>query len=40
MPGRDKARYFDFLVTPDIFDRARVDLADLRLLDAKAREVP
>jgi len=40
LPGPGKARYVDFLVTPDVFDKARVDLGDLRLLDEKNREVP
>lgn len=30
----------DFVLTPDVFDAARGDLADLRLFDANDREVP
>jgi len=31
---------YDFVLTPPVFDGARVDLADLRLYDAKRREIP
>lgn len=30
----------DFLLTPSVFERARPDLADLRLYDSRGREVP
>ena len=33
-------RYDDFVITPTVFDKAREDLADLRLRDAKGNEVP
>jgi Protein of unknown function (DUF3999) len=31
---------FDFVLTPAVFDKARIDLGDLRLYDAAGREVP
>jgi hypothetical protein len=33
-------RYLDFLLTPAVFDKARADMQDLRLYDAKGEEVP
>jgi hypothetical protein len=33
-------RWLDFVVPPDVFDKARLDLGDLRLYDAQGREVP
>ncbi|HTM54881.1 MAG TPA: DUF3999 family protein [Pirellulales bacterium] len=37
----DTARaYFDCLVGPAVFDKARIDLGDLRLVDASGREIP
>src|SRR6478735_5400077 len=37
----DTARaYFDFLLGPAVFDKARIDLGDLRLVDASGREIP
>lgn len=38
--GQGKSKYVDFLVTPAVFDKARFDLADLRLRDAGGRELP
>lgn len=35
-----QSKYIDFLVTPGIFDKARYDLADLRLRDGRGREIP
>ena len=32
--------FVDFILTPSVFDRARVDLNDLRLYDARNREIP
>jgi len=32
--------WVDFVLTPDVFDGARLDLADLRLYDVGGREVP
>lgn len=32
--------WIDFVLTPDVFDGARLDLADLRLYDTGGREVP
>lgn len=32
--------YYDFVLGPSVFDRARVDLDDLRLYDARDREIP
>lgn len=41
LPDWDKPpRWLDFLVSPDVFDKARSDLGDLRLYDAQDREVP
>ncbi len=34
------AKYYDFFVPPAVFDRASDTLSDLRLRDAKDREVP
>ena len=36
----DENGLVDFVLTPSVFDGARVDLADLRLYDASGREVP
>ncbi len=35
-----EAKWYDFVLTPAVFDGARVDLADLRLYDAGERELP
>jgi hypothetical protein len=41
LPWRDTDnKLLDFVLTPDVFDGARGDLADLRLYDAQDREVP
>jgi hypothetical protein len=40
LPELGSAKYVDFLVTPSVFDKARDDLADLRLYDGHNREVP
>lgn len=34
------AGWWDFVLTPDVFDGARVDLGDLRLVDGRGRSVP
>lgn len=39
-PLQGQPQYVDFLVTPGIFDKARYDLADLRLRDGRGREIP
>lgn len=36
----DGAKWWDFVLSPSVFDAARPDLADLRLYDAQGREVP
>jgi hypothetical protein len=36
----DETGLVDFLLTPSVFDGARADLGDLRLYDAKGREIP
>ena len=36
----DRAKWWDFVLTPSVFDAARPDLADLRIYDAQGREVP
>lgn len=40
LPSAGEAKYFDFLLTPAVFDRARADLTELRLYDGRGREVP
>lgn len=41
LPGGDKkAPLADFVLTPEVFDKARHDLGDLRLYDAQNRPVP
>src|SRR5262249_26682930 len=40
LPEPGAPRYFDFLLTPGVFDKARADLADLRLYDGQGREIP
>jgi hypothetical protein len=40
LPEAGPSRYCDFLVSPAVFDRARQDLADLRLYDGAGAEVP
>jgi hypothetical protein len=35
-----KSPWVDFMLTPEVFDKARPDLGDLRLFDAGGREVP
>lgn len=37
---KEAPRWIDFVLTTGVFDRSQVDLADLRLYDAKNREVP
>jgi Protein of unknown function (DUF3999) len=39
-PQPAPAQHVDFLLTPTVFDKARADLADLRLYDTSGREVP
>ncbi len=39
LPTESTAALIDFVLTPSVFDKARVDLGDLRLYDAKSREV-
>lgn len=36
----DESPWCDFVLGPSVFDRARLDLGDLRLYDAAGREVP
>ncbi len=38
--GQGQSPYADFVLTPAIFDKARTDLADLRMIDPNEREVP
>src|SRR5207253_1166471 len=40
LPEAKQARYFDFLVTPSVFDKCREDLGDLRLYDSRERVIP
>ena len=40
LPEAKQARYFDFLVTPSVFDKSRADLGDLRLYDSRERVIP
>jgi hypothetical protein len=40
LPEAQQARSFDFLITPGVLDKARTDLGDLRIYDARDREVP
>src|SRR5215831_7227200 len=40
LPEAKQARYFDFLVTPSVFDKSRTDLGDLRLYDSRERVIP
>src|SRR3954469_13868036 len=40
VPADSGAAYFDCLMGPHVFDKARVDLGDLRLVDATGHEVP
>jgi hypothetical protein len=40
LPPAGASSWVDFLLPPDVFDKAREDLADLRLVDAAGREVP
>src|SRR5439155_15965592 len=35
-----QARYFDFFVTPSVFNQCRADLGDLRLYDSRERVIP
>ncbi len=39
-PAASDAAWHDFVLGPAVFDKARVDLGDLRLYDAAGREVP
>jgi hypothetical protein len=39
-PAAAKARYGECLLPPSVLDKARLDLADLRLRDTRGREVP
>lgn len=36
---REAARWYDFVLTPEVFSGARLDLGDLRLVDAKGNDV-
>ena len=40
IPADSGAAYFDCLMVPHVFDKARIDLGDLRLVDAAGHEVP
>src|SRR4051812_11105819 len=40
IPADSGAAYFDCLMGPHVFDKARIDLGDLRLVDATGHEVP
>lgn len=40
LPAELPGPYVDFLATPELFDRARLDLADVRILDARGVERP
>jgi hypothetical protein len=40
LPAEPKGRWYDFLVPPEVLDKGRPDLDDLRLRDARGREVP
>jgi hypothetical protein len=40
LPEAKRARFLDCLLSPSVFDKARVDLGDLRLYDARQREIP
>ncbi|HEY2893875.1 MAG TPA: DUF3999 family protein [Pirellulales bacterium] len=40
LPSDSARAYFDCLIGPPVFDKARIDLGDLRLVDATGREVP
>ena len=36
----EAAPYYDLVITPEVFDKAQADLADLRMRDAQGRELP
>jgi hypothetical protein len=40
LPAEGGTEYYDFVVTPPVFDGAQLELHDLRLVDASGREVP
>ena len=40
LPVNNDSRWFDFVLTPSVFDAARLDLADLRLYDNSGNEIP
>jgi hypothetical protein len=40
LPAAGRSPYVDFILTPSAFDKARIDLADLRLIDGRERELP
>ena len=39
-PSQAASRYYDYLLPPEVLDKARLDLGDLRLRDADGKEVP
>src|SRR5439155_26420288 len=40
LPSDSKARYYDYLLPPDVLDKAQLKLGDVRLRDANDKEVP
>jgi hypothetical protein len=39
-PSHAPSRYYDYLLPPEVLDKARLDLGDLRLREADGKEVP